>query len=98
MKKKSLVVLLSGLVIAAVVITLNVERTDAQVNTSGEAAWGNVSFTNHRYALMFFDHETGEIYHYAEDGKLQEVWVLEELGKDLKKKVSKGPYGLEEKQ
>jgi hypothetical protein len=48
--------------------------------------WGNITFTTYRYAFKFFDHNTGKIYVYAQDdGRLEQVWLLEELGKDLKK-------------
>ncbi|MHC4843639.1 MAG: hypothetical protein ACYTFM_10620 [Planctomycetota bacterium] len=85
MKKSSILFFLLGCLIAGTIANLAVERTDAQA-ASSEPAWANVNFTNHRYALIFFDKETGEIYSYAENGKLLEVWVIKELGKDLVKK------------
>jgi hypothetical protein len=74
-------------------VTLVVERTDAQDRVSGNSAWGNVSFSNHLYSLMFFDHETGQIYIYSDSGRLQEVWSLKQLGKDLVKEYDANKPG-----
>ena len=70
MKHNSLLFFLLGCLVTAMIFNLAVEQTDAQVSSSSEPAWGNVSFTNHRYSYFFSDKDTGEIYSYAENGKL----------------------------
>lgn len=56
------------------------------LSTTGRSRWDGLAFSGHKNALKFFDHETGRIYVYDEKrGKLNKVWQLEGLGKDLKK-------------
>jgi hypothetical protein len=44
-------------------------------------------------SAKFFDPDTGKIYKYSDsDGKLMQIWVLEELGKDLKKAEKPGSF------
>lgn len=59
----------------------------ARVTFSEEPASDReIAFATTLGTLKFFDRTTGKVYKYSEsDGKLMQVWVLEELGKDLKK-------------
>ena len=66
------------------VITL-VSIVSSPASSRGKSGWGHVTFTTHKGKLKFFDHGTGKIFVYSEgNGKINRVWHLEELGKDLK--------------
>jgi len=93
MKHNSLLFFLLGCLVTAMISNLAVEQTDAQVSSSSEFVWGNVSFTNNRYSYLLFDKDGGEIYSYAENGKLLEIWSIDQLGKNLVKKNIL-PYGV----
>ncbi|MBU0468185.1 MAG: hypothetical protein KKF78_09710 [Candidatus Omnitrophica bacterium] len=51
-----------------------------------EEDWNNIEFSADRNAIRFFDRKEGKMYVYtAFEGKLENVWVLEELGQDMRK-------------
>lgn len=51
-----------------------------------EKDWSNITFSSSRNVMNFFDHSTGKIYLYTEfEGKLEKVWILDELGEDLRR-------------
>ena len=94
MNKNTILVFLLVFLIIGTLVTFTAERSDAQVGSSSGALWGNVTFSNQLYNLIFFDHETGQIYLYSENGKLQEIWVLNQLGKNLVKKYDAREPGV----
>ncbi|MHC4132104.1 MAG: hypothetical protein ACYSSP_02405 [Planctomycetota bacterium] len=94
MNKNTILVLLLVFLIIGTLVTFNVERSNAQVRSSSEALWRNVTFSNQLYNLIFFDSDTGQIYVYSDDGKIQEIWALDQLGKDLVKKYDAKEPGV----
>jgi hypothetical protein len=71
-------------------IGLSFLGTGALQSSGDSNRWKHISFATHKGSLKFFDHSSGKVYDYSErDGKLQEIWTLEELGKALKKVYEK---------
>ncbi|HBG61765.1 MAG: hypothetical protein A2Y03_01600 [Omnitrophica WOR_2 bacterium GWF2_38_59] len=51
-----------------------------------ETDWSQVEFSADRNAIRIFDRSTGKIYVYTEfEGKLEKVWILDELGQNMRK-------------
>ncbi|MHC4292911.1 MAG: hypothetical protein ACYSTX_01350 [Planctomycetota bacterium] len=94
MNKNTMIVFLIVFLIIGTLVTFNVERSNAQARSSSEAPWGNVTFSNQLYNLIFFDHETGHVYLYSDDGKIQEIWTINQLGKNLVKKYDAREPGV----
>jgi hypothetical protein len=94
MNKNTILVFLIVFLLIGILVTFNVERSNAQSQSSGERLWGNVSVNNYVYALIFFDHDTGQVYHYSEEGKIQQVFQLNQLGKDMVKKYDAKEPGV----
>ncbi len=82
-KKYNLFLLIS---IFSIVLIIVITIINFPVFSREKADWNHISFTAHRKALKFFDHETGKIYVYKETtGKIAKIWELEKLGKNLKR-------------
>lgn len=92
MKKKSVAVFLLGFLLIGSIVAFAIESREIKVTSVSVPKRGHISFSTHRNALKFFDHETGKIYEYSEDEKLREIWVLEEFGKDLTKTLDRQRY------
>lgn len=77
LSKRLLVILL---IVISIVFGTKIFSSFSQVSTD----WSTVTFATHRNAYKFFDHSTGKLYVYSDiDGRLDSIWALEELGKDL---------------
>jgi hypothetical protein len=46
--------------------------------------FSQVSFSSSASTLNFFDHSSGTVYIYASNGRLRDVWVIDELGNRLR--------------
>ncbi|MHC4186695.1 MAG: hypothetical protein ACYSRQ_00735 [Planctomycetota bacterium] len=93
MSKKTIVIFLLTFFFVGSIITFVVNAQSGGPASEGPA-WGNVTFSNQLYNLIFFDHDTGQVYIYSDDGKIQEIWELSQLGKNLVRKYDAKEPGV----
>lgn len=61
--------------------------------SQGSGDFRDLKFASTNAALKFFDPNSGELYVYStETGNLINIWILEELGEDLKRYHPKRKY------